>query len=168
MPARLACALCALGAVVLVGPRTAIAQHEGHGAHPGQAAGQRRGAEAMGVDQTTATHRFDDLPDGGRIILVGDPADSAGVRQIRAHLRKLATDFAAGDFTAPARTHGRTVPGTPALQQFVGNVGYAYEERPGGAAVRIRTVHPQALRAVRQFMAYQRMDHGAEGSVIPW
>ena len=46
------------------------------------AAMQRRGRTAMGVDQYTSAHRFDDLPDGGRIVLVRDAEDSAGVRVI--------------------------------------------------------------------------------------
>ncbi|MEP6472187.1 MAG: hypothetical protein ABJC74_00595, partial [Gemmatimonadota bacterium] len=40
---------------------------------------QQRGEHYMGVDQTTSTHKFQDLPDGGRIVLVRDSTDSAGV-----------------------------------------------------------------------------------------
>ena len=43
------------------------------------AAVQARGKVAMGVDQYTSTHRFESLPDGGRIVLRRDPADTAGV-----------------------------------------------------------------------------------------
>src|SRR4051812_34923007 len=52
---------------------------------------QHRGADAraMGVDQNTSTHRFDALPDGGRIELQRDVEDSAGTAQIRRHLREV-------------------------------------------------------------------------------
>ena len=49
-----------------------------HGADTGFAAMQQRGKMAMGVDQTTSTHRFDALPDGGRIELQRDTDDSLG------------------------------------------------------------------------------------------
>ena len=42
------------------------------------AALQERGKVAMGVDQYTSAHRFDDLADGGRIELQRDPADTVG------------------------------------------------------------------------------------------
>src|SRR5712692_2626707 len=40
---------------------------------------QDRGKTAMGVDQYTSLHRFDPLPDGGRIVLVRDSTDAAGI-----------------------------------------------------------------------------------------
>src|SRR6476469_1505122 len=50
------------------------------------AAVQARGAAVMGVDQYTSAHVFEDLADGGRIVLVRtDSSDSAGVSMIRAH-----------------------------------------------------------------------------------
>ncbi|MBK5188218.1 MAG: hypothetical protein JJD97_08220, partial [Gemmatimonadaceae bacterium] len=66
------------------------------------AALQERGKMAMGVDQTTSTHQFDALSDGGRIRLVRDVDDSIGVAQIRAHLRLIQHAFQAGDFSTPA------------------------------------------------------------------
>src|SRR5881275_786571 len=42
------------------------------------AALQKRGEMTMGVDQYTSAHRFEPLPDGGRIVLQRDSADSAG------------------------------------------------------------------------------------------
>ena len=40
---------------------------------------QQRGQQTMGVDQTTSSHGFQSLPDGGRIVLVRNVDDSAGV-----------------------------------------------------------------------------------------
>ena len=53
------------------------------------AAVQERGKDVMGVDQYTSAHVFEDLPDGGRIVLDrDDPSDSAGIATIRAHMRR--------------------------------------------------------------------------------
>lgn len=51
------------------------------------AAVQSRGAAVMGVDQYTSAHVFEDLPDGGRIVLERkDATDSAAVRAIHEFL----------------------------------------------------------------------------------
>ena len=73
------------------------------------AALQTRGQQAMGVDQYTSTHQFDDLPDGGRIALQRDPADTAGVRTIREHLQHIAGCVCRRRLQPPglrARRHG--------------------------------------------------------------
>jgi hypothetical protein len=62
---------------------------------------QQRGKQVMGVDQYTSLHRFDDLPDGGRIVLTRSAADTSGVRTIRAHLADIARAFEAGDSGTP-------------------------------------------------------------------
>src|SRR5687767_8929037 len=66
---------------------------------------QERGHEAMGVDQYTSEHRFEPLPDGGRIELQRDSADRPGVATIRAHMRDIANRFSGGDFTIPGFVH---------------------------------------------------------------
>src|SRR5881409_152451 len=77
------------------------------------AAMQERGEHVMGVDQYTSAHVFEDLSDGGRVLLDrDDPADTAGIKAIRAHMRDIATAFRAGDFTKPFAVHAQTVPGT--------------------------------------------------------
>ena len=73
---------------------------------------QRRGQQAMGVDQYTSIHKFDSSPDGGRIELQRDRDDSAGVAIIRSHLRAIAAAFSSGDFSAPDFVHMQMVPGT--------------------------------------------------------
>jgi len=145
-----------------------------HGQHPHPAprsqpgdsafgAMQRRGAMAMGVDQYTSVHRFDDLADGGRIELQREARDSAGVHTIREHLRAIARAFAAGDFSTPAFVHLRQVPGTATMAAKRAAIRYAFTELPGGGAVRITTTDPIAVAAVHQFLAFQRGDHHAAG-----
>lgn len=129
----------------------------------GFAAVQSRGGEAMGVDQFTSTHRFQPLPDGGRIELQRDRADPSGRAQIMAHMEEIAVAFAAGDFRVPGFVHDREVPGTGVMAARRGQISYAVESLPRGAALRLRTGDPAAVEAIHQFLAFQRMDHRAGG-----
>ncbi len=143
-------------------PGQAHGQHAQHAStDSGFAAVQRRGAQVMGVDQTTSRHVFEDLPDGGRIELVRLVDDTAGVAQIRAHLRETAGQFARGDFTAPFLTHATSVPGTEVMAGRRGAIRYEVRDLPRGAEIRIVTSDAEALAAVRAFLAFQRADHRA-------
>jgi hypothetical protein len=131
---------------------------------PAFAALQVRGQEAMGVDQYTSTHLFDALPDGGRIELQRDVDDPAGVAEIRRHLIEIRDSFAAGDFSTPAFVHMQQVPGTSVMAAKREAIMYAFRDLPRGGEVRITTSDPEALEAIRQFMAFQRQDHRAGGA----
>ena len=128
------------------------------------AALQQRGGLAMGVDQYTSAHRFDILPDGGRIELQRDADDPEDVEIIREHLKNNAAAFARGDFCTPAFVHGRQVPGTAALAAHRNAITYTFNALPRGGEVRITTADPVALEAIRAFMSFQRSDH-REGGV---
>ncbi len=150
-------------------------EHAGHAAHHPQhatqqakpdstfAALQARGHQAMGVDQYTSTHRFDALPDGGRIELQRDTDDAEGVATIRAHLRSIADAFARGDFATPAFVHAGAVPGTEVMAARRAAIHYDYRDLPRGGEVRIVTADAEAVRAIHAFMAFQRGDHRAGG-----
>ena len=131
------------------------------------AAMQRRGQQAMGVDQSTSTHKFDGLPDGGRIELQRDVDDSAGVAVIRAHIRDIAKAFKTGDFSTPEFVHMQMVPGTKVMAAKRGVITYEPHDLPRGAELRIRTTDPDALAAIHEFMAFQRSDHHAGGMKPP-
>jgi hypothetical protein len=120
---------------------------------------QQRGKGTMGVDQDASQHRFQDLPDGGRIELQMRDADSAGVATIRTHLQETARQFTAGIFSAPDSTHAMTVPGTTVMAAKQGKIHYTYHDLPLGGEVRISTTDPESLAAVREFLAFQRSDH---------
>jgi hypothetical protein len=124
---------------------------------------QARGERVMGVDQSTSSHVFEDLPDGGRIVLRRDVEDPAGVAQIRSHMQDIATRFAAGDFTLPAVVHERPVPGTDVMAARRDAIRYVADTLDRGAQVRISTSDTAAVRAIHEFLAFQRMDHRAAG-----
>ena len=139
------------------------ASHAAHAADTGFAALQARGRVHMGVDQYTSTHRFDALPDGGRIELQRDVDDAEGVAVIRAHLRGIARAFAEGDFGTPAAVHAMEVPGTAVMAARRAAIRYEYRDLPRGGEVRIVTRDPEAVAAIHAFMAFQRGDHRAGG-----
>ena len=120
---------------------------------------QARGHTAMGVDQYTSSHRFEPLPDGGRIALQRDPADSAGVAQIRTHMRAIAQAFRRGDFSIPGFVHDQQVPGTTAMAAHRAHISYEADTLSGGAQVRLRSSDSTAVAAIHEFLAFQRHDH---------
>jgi hypothetical protein len=118
----------------------------------------------MGVDQYTSAHVFEDLPDGGRVVLDREDAtDSAGIATIRQHMRDIAAAFRAGDFTKPFQVHAQKVPGTAVMAERRARITYEALDRPRGAEVRIRTTDSAAVAAVHLFLAFQRTAHHASG-----
>ena len=153
-------------AVSLAAARVAAAQthHEKH--HPRRAATdsawaamQERGRKAMGVDQYTSVHRFETLPDGGRIELQRPTADAADVETIRAHLRDIETLFSAGDFSIPGFVHDGAVPGTDVMAGRKDRIQYRFLPLPKGGQLRITTSDPDALAAIARFLEFQRTEH---------
>jgi hypothetical protein len=125
---------------------------------------QARGQAVMGVDQYTSQHVFEDLPDGGRVVLERDDAgDSVGIATIRAHMRDIGRRFASGDFALPGAVHDREVPGTDVMAARREGISYTEVDRPKGAELRIVSQDSVAIVAIHQFLAFQRMDHHAAG-----
>jgi len=125
---------------------------------------QERGEHVMGVDQYTSAHVFEDLSDGGRVVLDrDDPTDTAGIKAIRAHMRDIATAFRAGDFTKPFAVHAQTVPGTAIMTAHHDAISYEVLDRPWGGEVRIRSADPAVVAAIHEFLGFQRQQHHAAG-----
>jgi hypothetical protein len=128
------------------------------------AAMQERGEHVMGVDQFTSAHVFEDLPDGGRVVLDrADVSDTAGIKTIRAHMRDIATAFRAGDFTKPFEVHAQTVPGTAVMTAKREAIRYEVLDRPQGGEVRMKSTDPAAISAIHAFLEFQRQQHHAAG-----
>ncbi|HET6761567.1 MAG TPA: hypothetical protein VFH13_05675, partial [Gemmatimonadaceae bacterium] len=126
------------------------------------AALQKRGETAMGVNQYTSQHVFERLPDGGRIVLQRKESDSTGEATIRAHMREISTAFMRGDFALPGFVHATgDVPGTAAMKRLKTEISYTPRDLPGGAEVVISTKNPEAISAIHEFLAFQRLDHRA-------
>ena|SRR2546423_7905085 len=128
------------------------------------AAMQARGEHVMGVDQYTSAHVFEDLPDGGRVVLERPgPIDTAAIATIRAHMHDIATAFRAGDFTKPFAVHAQIVPGTAVMRDRRARISYTAIDRPRGGEVRITTQDSAAVAAIHEFLEFQREQHHAPG-----
>jgi hypothetical protein len=116
----------------------------------------------MGVNQYTSAHIFEPLPIGGRIVLQRKETDSVGETTIRTHMRTIATAFANGDFALPGFVHAMSdVPGTAKMKALRSEITYSERDLPRGAEVVISTKNPDAVAAIHEFLAFQRMDHRA-------
>jgi hypothetical protein len=126
------------------------------------AAMQSRGEHVMGVDQYASAHVFEDLPDGGRVVLDrADATDTADITTIRAHMRDIEAAFRAGDFSKPFEVHAQVVPGTAVMSARRAAIRYAAADRPRGGEVRISSSDPVAVAAIHEFLAFQRTAHHA-------
>jgi len=129
---------------------------------------QQRGQMVMGVDQYASRHVFEDLPDGGRIVLeVDSGSDTAGIARIREHMHAIAADFAQGDFSKPFMVHHEQVPGTDVMTARRDLITYEETDRPRGGEVRIRTTDSAAVAAVHAFLTFQRSAHHAAAHEMP-
>ena len=123
---------------------------------------QQRGEVAMGVNQYTSQHVFEPLADGGRIVLQRRERDSVGEAAIRAHMRSISASFSKGDFAVPGFVHDTgAVPGTAVMQRLKAEISYTPRDLPNGAEVVISTRNREAVSAIHEFLAFQRMDHHA-------
>lgn len=162
---RLARAALPALVVVLVPARQSAAQAAGSRQPPAAQSDsafralQARGQTVMGVDQYTSAHRFEMLPDGGRIVLERLESDSVGIVTIRAHMRAVAAAFEKGDFSMSQQVHAMEVPGTRTLAARRGHIAYSVEELARGAAVRVKTTDAEALAALKAFFDFQNADH---------
>jgi hypothetical protein len=126
------------------------------------AALQQRGETAMGVNQYTSQHVFEPLPDGGRIVLQRKESDSSGTAAIRGHMRTISKAFSDGDFKLPGFVHNTTeVPGTAVMRRLKAVISYTPRDLPDGGEVVISTSNAEAVAAIHDFLAFQRMDHRA-------
>ena len=120
----------------------------------------KRGDHVMGFDHTKTTHHFSLEKWGGSIEVTAnssDDAESSG--EIRMHLKHIAKMFADGNFNAPILIHDQTPPGVPVMQDLKGEIKYSFEEIDRGAAVRISTKNPTALKAIHDFLRFQIEEH---------
>ena len=120
----------------------------------------KRGDHVMGFDHTKTTHHFRLQESGGSIEVTANSVDDVeSTEQIRMHLKHIAMMFAAGNFNAPMLIHEQTPPGVPAMQELKGEIKYDFEEIDRGAAVRISTKNPRALKAIYDFLRFQIKEH---------
>ena len=125
-----------------------------------QADVEKHGDEAMGFPHDKTTHHFRMYSDGGAIeVTVNDTKDSQNMQAIRSHLTRIAMLFSNGEFSIPMFVHDQVPPGVPVMKEKRAEISYSFEDLPAGGRVRIKTINPDALKAVHDFLRFQIEDH---------
>ena len=149
-----------LGLLMLATAAIGFAQQPKHGSDKVDEQMNKRGDHIMGFDHTKTTHHFLLQESGGSIeVTANSAADVESSRQIRMHLKHIAMMFADGNFNAPMLIHDQTPPGVPVMQELKDEIKYDFEEIDRGAAVRISTKNPKALKAIHEFLRFQIKEH---------
>jgi hypothetical protein len=143
-----------LAASLLAAPVSA-GQHSPQHTHA-----QDRAQHGMGFDQERTTHHFLVERSGGTIqVTANDPADSASVAQVRAHLKHITSAFSQGDFSIPMFVHDTDPPGRAIMQARRAHLTLTYEDLGGGGKVVIRTADDKARSALHDFLRFQIREH---------
>jgi hypothetical protein len=115
----------------------------------------------MPFDLALTTHDFQSRPDGGvQTVVAKAPADARQIDLIRQHLSDEAAKFGRGDFSDPARIHGRDMPGLAELAAGASRVTIRYAPLPNGGEISYATDDPALVEAIHRWFAAQRADHG--------
>ena len=120
----------------------------------------KRGDKHMGFDHLKTTHHFLLANDGGSIqVEANDVNDIESRDQIRRHLRHITMMFSEGNFEVPMLVHEKTPPGSEAMKQLKGAIGYQFKETERGASIKISTTDAHALKAIHEFLKFQIVEH---------
>lgn len=127
-----------------------------------------RGDHAMGFDHARTTHHFILEKNGGTIqVTANDPKDADSRDAIRLHLAHVAKMFAAGDFSAPMFIHDVVPPGVETMKKRKGQIRWTYEPVDNGGRVRMRSLDPEAVAAMHEFLRLQIRDHSTGDPLEP-
>ena len=127
----------------------------------------KRGDHVMGFDHTKTTHHFRLQESGGSIEVTANTSDDIeSSAQIKMHLKHITAMFAEGNFNAPILIHDQTPPGVQVMKELKDEIKYSFEEIDRGAAVRISTKNPTALKAIHDFLRFQIKEHKTGDSLV--
>lgn len=135
---------------------------------PDYAAVDARGDQVMGFSHMASSHHFLLTGTGGVIeVNANNPGDEPNRAQIRAHLQKVASDFAAGDFGMPLAVHGKMPAGVDAMRASGAAIRYQYLQTDAGGRVELASEDTQARAAIHAFLRYQIVEHRTGDSLEP-
>jgi hypothetical protein len=122
----------------------------------------RSGAAVMPFDLARTKHFFDDSKTGGvETVTANDQDDAAQIELIRTHLKTESQRFGNGDFSDPARIHGKDMPGLAGLAGAGNKLHVSYQQLQAGASLTFDSDDQAVVGAVHDWFAAQRSDHGA-------
>ncbi len=123
-----------------------------------QAMDHRHG-DVVGVDPSALEHEFVLVSGGGDVILGLQTDDEVLISQARIHIGTVADAFRRGDFAIPGFIHDKPAAGTDVMTRKRALITYTVDDIPDGAALRIRSNDPEAVRAIREFIEFQIEEH---------
>ena len=84
------------------------------------------------------------------------------IASIQQHLQHEAERFQMGDYSDPAKLHGRDMPGLEELQEGASRIRVSYAALPNGAEIRFETLDIHLLTAIHRWFGAQLSEHGAD------
>lgn len=129
---------------------------------PRQKAVAERGVEVMPFDLKATTHVFTKTKSGGiQTVITKNANDATQIRLTREHLKTIAAQFTAGNFSGPTHIHGAAMPGLAQLTAArPSDIGIKYQEVPSGAKIIYTTDKPEFVAALHKWFDAQLLDHG--------
>ena len=120
-----------------------------------------RGAKVMSFDLEQTAHVFQKLDDGGmQKVVAKDPLNKKQIALIQSHLKEESEKFRNGDFSDPAKIHGKDMPGLAQLKAGAAKIDIRYSALPDGAQIRYQAKDPKLVTALHQWFSAQLSDHG--------
>ncbi len=152
---KLLCVLITGVLVCLVGPAWAQMTQQEH-VH-------QMSHSVMPFDVSKTLHVFKMTEQGGveRIITRGTAADDQ-VALIRRHLQHEAVKFQNGDYSDPAKLHGKSMPGLIELQKGASHIRVSYAAVQNGAEITFETKDLYLLTAIHRWFGAQLSEHGTD------
>ena len=121
------------------------------------------GHNVMPFSLAKTLHVFKMTESGGiQKVIVKNPADIDQIRLIRQHLKHVADKFQHGDYSDPARLHGKNMPGIKELHSGASQVSITYHNLPLGAEIVFSTPDIHLLTALHRWFGAQLSEHGAD------
>ena len=117
----------------------------------------------MPFDMSKTVHIFKMTETGGiEKVVARDPHAADQIALIRQHLKLEAEKFQRGDYSDPAKLHGRDMPGLKELESNAGRITITYSELPAGAQISFKARSLHLLTAIHRWFGAQLSEHGAD------
>ncbi|BCG63447.1 MAG: hypothetical protein methR_P1157 [Methyloprofundus sp.] len=127
----------------------------------------QRGAHVMPFDLELTQHVFTKTPTGGiQQVVVKSPENTQQIKLIRQHLTKISNEFQQGNFSGPAKIHGKMMSGLEKLSLAKHKqIDIAYKELVDGAEITFSSKEPAFIKAIHQYFDAQLSDHARHAVV---
>lgn len=122
---------------------------------------EKKSSQVMPFDLTETVHYFLKNNSGGtQQVIAKNATDTNQIHLIRHHLKQISQQFSQGNYSAPAKIHGKTMPGLLTLKQADKNqISIEYKKINTGAEIRYSSREPNIILAIHQWFDAQLTDH---------